>query len=104
MAEYENCLDCPHHKIILDPDPTDWFNDDDEAVFCDIKLKDQEDFDKKSKINIKLAEYGIKPHIWKSELHPNKMITVSCRPYNLENECKPIPEWCPLKNNLINEE
>jgi hypothetical protein len=29
-----NCMDCPHHRVEMDPDPDDWFNDDDERVFC----------------------------------------------------------------------
>ena len=24
-----NCMDCPHHSVQADPDPNDWFNDDD---------------------------------------------------------------------------
>lgn len=37
MAEnetYENCMDCPRHLVAPDPDPTDWFEDDDELVLC----------------------------------------------------------------------
>lgn len=30
----KNCMDCPKHKVYVDPDPTDWFNDDDEKVYC----------------------------------------------------------------------
>lgn len=32
----DNCLDCKAHKIIIDPEPQpdDWFCDDDEAVVC----------------------------------------------------------------------
>ena len=29
-----NCMDCPHHLALPDPDPEDWFNDDDERVVC----------------------------------------------------------------------
>lgn len=29
-----NCIDCPHHRVMPDPDPTDWFNDDDIKVVC----------------------------------------------------------------------
>jgi hypothetical protein len=28
------CTDCPEHKVIIDPDPYDWFCDDDEAIVC----------------------------------------------------------------------
>jgi len=31
---YTNCLKCPHHQIVPDPDPTDSFNNDDIAVLC----------------------------------------------------------------------
>ena len=30
----ENCIDCPNHLVINDPDPDDWFCDDDVAVVC----------------------------------------------------------------------
>lgn len=29
-----NCMDCPHHSVRHDPDPDDWFCDDDEKVLC----------------------------------------------------------------------
>jgi len=29
-----NCLDCPYHKVLPDPDPDDWFCDDDVKVVC----------------------------------------------------------------------
>lgn len=29
-----NCIDCPFHKVLEDPDPNDWFNDDDVKVVC----------------------------------------------------------------------
>ena len=33
--ECNNCLDCPKHHIAPDPDPHDWFCDDDVKVVCD---------------------------------------------------------------------
>ena len=30
----ENCMDCPAHRVEADPDPDDWFCDDDEKVVC----------------------------------------------------------------------
>ena len=42
-----SCLDCPHHKVIADPDPDDWFNDDDCATVCTKMKNDKQD--KKSK-------------------------------------------------------
>jgi len=29
-----NCTQCPHHKVLPDPDPLDWFCDDDVKVVC----------------------------------------------------------------------
>lgn len=29
-----NCMDCPHHRVEADPDPDDWFCDDDIKVVC----------------------------------------------------------------------
>lgn len=29
-----NCIDCPNHSVEPDPDPTDWFDDDDKKVIC----------------------------------------------------------------------
>ena len=28
------CTQCPHHRLESDPDPEDWFNDDDEKLLC----------------------------------------------------------------------
>lgn len=29
-----NCIDCPFHSVLPDPDPDDWFCDDDVKVVC----------------------------------------------------------------------
>lgn len=29
----EKCSQCPHSRILPDPDPYDWFNDDDVKLF-----------------------------------------------------------------------
>ena len=34
-----NCMDCPNHRVLPDPDPSDWFNDDDKKVGCAITCK-----------------------------------------------------------------
>lgn len=38
MVKFEKkitqCRECPHCRIVPDPDPSDWFNDDDEKAFC----------------------------------------------------------------------
>jgi hypothetical protein len=72
------CLECPNHKVIRDPDPDDWFNDDDMAVIC---LKERQTPDPKSR--------------YVSDSQPYRCITKSCRPYNLDKETY-IPNWCPL--------
>ena len=30
----ESCIDCPRHSVEPDPDPNDWFCDDDVKVVC----------------------------------------------------------------------
>lgn len=32
--DIKNCMDCPFHSVQADPDPHDWFCDDDEKVIC----------------------------------------------------------------------
>lgn len=66
-----NCIDCPHHLVAPDPDPKDWFNDDDVAVLCTIT-----------------------PRLETSRFK-NRAITSSCRPYNIRKESN-TPNWCPL--------
>lgn len=34
-----NCIDCKHHRVEADPDPDDWFNDDDVKVICMLNFK-----------------------------------------------------------------
>ncbi len=76
-----NCTECKHHKIIQDPDHTDWFNYDDVAVICQIKVND-----------------NIKPNSkYAYERSQYKPVTWLCRPTNI------IPSWCPIsKQNLLN--
>jgi hypothetical protein len=75
-----NCMDCKAHQEIMDPNPTDWFNDDDAAVLCTLTNKN--------------------PHHnpssdWVSDRqNKHRCITTACRPYNLRKECD-IPDWCP---------
>lgn len=75
----KNCLECPFHKIIPDPDPYDDFCDDDQAIVC---LKTPNDRQKPD--SLYSADH--------SEFKP---VTVSCRPYNLKHESD-TPDWCPL--------
>ena len=85
----KSCIECPFHKIIPDPDPDDWFCDDDIAVICTLKRKNTDEIDSNSK--------------WLSNRQEFKTVTLSCRPFKnqLEKETK-IPDWCPaLKEPLI---
>jgi len=81
----DNCTKCEHHEIIPDPDPNDWFCDDDVAVICK-KAPGNPRFDSKSK--------------YYSERQDFKCITVACRPYHIEKECQ-TPGWCPLTTNEV---
>jgi hypothetical protein len=72
-------INCPNCLIIPDPDPHDWFCDDDVAAVC------------------KLAKQKVKPNsIYKVDTQPFKPITCACRPYMIKKETT-IPKWCPLK-------
>lgn len=79
MLKPQNCLECPNHSVINDPDPNDWFCDDDVAVVCTKKENDKRDL---------TSNYF-------SDRNEYKAITVSCRPYNIKKESD-TPEWCPL--------
>lgn len=75
-----NCTDCPFHYVINDPDPDDWFCDDDVAVVCAKTKNDKQD---------NASKYASSRQFFKP-------ITVSCRPYNVKKESA-TPEWCPIK-------
>lgn len=72
------CEECPHHQIIADTDPHDWFCDDDVAIVC--KLTRNENQDKNSQ--------------YQSDRSCYKIIQCAMRPY-LVKKIK-IPDWCPL--------
>lgn len=67
------CIDCPYHQVLPDPDPHDWFCDDDIKVKCTLS-----------------AARGSGYHA------KEPFITVACRPYRIYKEC-PVPDWCPLR-------
>lgn len=76
-VEILTCTQCANHKIVPDPDPHDWFCDDDCAVMCKLSEK--------------------KPVMVGSNYQCSEpMVTVACRPYNVDKETA-IPSWCPLK-------
>ncbi len=76
---YTNCIDCPYHEVIDDPDSTDWFNYDDVAVVC-TKTKNREQKQNSDSV---------------AERQGFRIITQMCRPYQTRAESK-TPSWCPL--------
>lgn len=74
-----NCIDCPNHEVVSDPDPYDSFCSDDVAVLC------------KASANTDRGTHWASGYLW-----PHRAITSSCRPYRTRNECE-VPEWCPLE-------
>ena len=74
------CTQCEFHKVVPDPDPEDWFNDDDEAILCTLIKGGGHD-----------KSFGGEPYLF-------KMISGSLRPYETKKVEK--PEWCPYKNHL----
>ena len=76
---YENCMNCPDHLVVPDPDPSDGFEDDDVAVVCTLSKRPIREG----------TDYAV-------DRQPFRSITVGCRPYNTRKECA-CPDWCPLK-------
>jgi len=75
-----NCLECPSHCIITEPNQPDWFTDDDVIVVC--KEKEQEP-------NLE-SEYEV-------ERQNYKPVSPGDKPYQLKKSNIQIPRWCPLK-------
>jgi hypothetical protein len=78
-----HCLDCDAHKVIMDPDPYDWFCDDDCAVVCTLAKK-----------------RGPKPKnaVYATDRQPFKTIAVGMRPYQVDKKhIKGVPDWCPKR-------
>lgn len=53
QVDIENCMDCIHKNIQSDPDPDDWFCDDDMKLLC--------------KINYRIVTRGCRPHQLRKE-------------------------------------
>lgn len=81
-TKYTNCIDCPNHCTIPDPDPDDWFCDDDKAVVCTKAKNDKQDPNSRY-----IADHS-----------PHRHITVACRPYRTRDESV-TPSWCPRKQS-----
>lgn len=65
------CATCAHAQVFADPDPDDWFCDDDVKVLC----------------------MAVKHSSITGE--QKNVITCACRPYMVAKECSYIPSWCP---------
>jgi len=78
METYINCMDCPNHIVEADPDPHDWFCDDDQAVLCTLAK------------NINNQHRWCDNRVW-----VHRPITWSCRPHHKRADCV-TPEWRPL--------
>jgi len=74
----KNCLECPKHKVVADPDPSDWFCDDDEAIVCTALVNDE-----KGRFN-SVAYNG-----------QYKVVSSGLRPYETKKYAR-IPDFCPL--------
>jgi len=79
----QSCMDCNAHKVISDPDPDDWFCNDDVAVICTLEKNDIKNIDSK----------------YVSDWSDFKCIQVGIRPYRVRKETD-IPSWCPKKRNV----
>lgn len=66
------CAICAHAVVKPDPDPDDWFCDDDVKVICDA-------------VPIGVDGKPVTPNV----------ITCACRPYRVTAECSVNPSWCP---------
>lgn len=74
---YSKCIECPFHRVVSDPDPSDYFNADDVAIICQKVPKEP---DKNSKYNV--------------DRYPFQAIDVALRPYQTKNVTP--PSWCPI--------
>lgn len=75
---FGSCIDCNSHSIINDPDPNDWFCDDDKAIVCTNVNNPKRD------VNSSHA----------SDRQEYRVVMCAIRPYNLRKESK-VPDWCP---------
>lgn len=71
-SEYKGCAVCQYLVVEPDPDPFDWFCDDDEKARCSLSQANTE-------------KRGGEPYI-----------TIGARPYETMKDCCRIPSWCPL--------
>lgn len=75
-----DCTQCPYYGTGRDPDPNDWFCDDDQFGYCTRVINDTCKPDSK----------------YVSDRSPHKVLYRSCRPYEVKTV--KIPEWCPMRS------
>lgn len=74
--ELKGCAICVYMKVLPDPDPFDWFCDDDVKAVCEMS-------------QAQMHESG----------EPN--IAVGCRPYQVLKESSYVPKWCPCNGTPV---
>ncbi len=79
QLEITDCSQCPHYGTAADPDPNDWFCDDDQYGYCKITPNDARKSDSK----------------YVSDRSTFKTLYKSRRPYEVGK--LPVPEWCPMR-------
>lgn len=78
----DTCLRCQHHEVIPDPDPDDWFNDDEVAVVCNLEPNPDRDS--------RARRY--------SGRQSRRCVVFGCEPTRQHlMDGSAIPSWCPLK-------
>ncbi len=80
MMKDKTCIECKSHEVINDPDPNDWFCDDDVAVVCTLVKNPKQN--PNSKYSADHSFY--------------RCVQVGIRPYRISKESI-IPSWCPKK-------
>ena len=71
QKKYKFCKQCPACKVLPDPDPYDWFCEDDVKMVCSLKLNEDKE---------------------------PKTIDVSLRPYQVSKV--KVPNWCPINKKI----
>jgi hypothetical protein len=79
MEKPENCFSCRNHKMVPDPDPIDFFRDNDQAMVCVLVNNPKYSTD----------AYRI------SDRQAYKVIGYGIEVFDNERKI-PIPSWCPL--------
>lgn len=86
VINIEHCVQCPFHLIIPDPDPDDWFEDDDEALVCT-----------HPECEVEYTEIQKQYYTERGLLKMGRVIESGNRPYQTSKVT--IPCFCPLLKN-----